>query len=108
MGPRALNALLGLWLFFSSFLLGRTPVQRWAGWVVGALTVLGALVSVSGRKGGRYLNLMLGGCLILFAVLRPRARAVVFWNDLLVGFAIALLSVVASTGDLRRRRAADV
>lgn len=108
MGPRALNAVLGLWLFFSTFLLREAPVQRWVGWIVGALTVTSALAGLSGTKRGRYLNLALGGWLLLFAILMPRARPVVFWNDLLIGFAVALLALVSTTRRLRGRQTADV
>jgi hypothetical protein len=108
MGARALNAVAGLWLFFSTFVLAYTPPQRWVGWVVGTLAVTSALVGLSGTKRGRYLNAALGGWLILFAILLPRSHAATFWNDLLVGFALVLLALVASTGDLRRRRPADL
>jgi hypothetical protein len=108
MGPRVLNAVVGLWLFFSTFLVAKTPPQRWIGWVVGALAVVGALLGRSGGKRGRYLNAALGGWLILFAILLPRAHAATFWNDLLVGFAMVLLALVTNTGDLRRRKPAEV
>lgn len=108
MNARPLNAVLGLWLFVSGFLLPTRPAQQWINWVAGALAVTDALAGISGFKRGRYLNLALGGWLILFAILLPRARVVVFWNDLLVGFAMVLLALVGHTGDLRRRRASDV
>lgn len=108
MGARALNALLGLWLFFSASFWTATATQRWIGWVVGALAVTDAVAGISGTKRGRYLNLVLGAWLILFAILLPRARALVFWNELLVGFAMVLLALAARLTDLRRRRAVDV
>lgn len=108
MSARALNAVLGLWLFVSGFLWAARPAQRWVSWVVGALVVTDALAGVPGLKRGRYLNLALGGWLILLEILLPRARVVVFWNDLLVGAAIVCLALVATTGDLRRHRPVDV
>ncbi|HXJ22535.1 MAG TPA: hypothetical protein VMT03_20120 [Polyangia bacterium] len=108
MPARALNGFLGLWLFFSAFLWNQTPVQRWNGWVVGALAVTGALAGMSGVKWGRYLNVALGGWLILSAIFLARRQAVPFWNDLLAGFAMVLLALVATPGDLRRRRTADI
>ncbi len=108
MGPRALNAVLGLWLFFSTFLFREAAVPRWVGWVAGALAVTNALVGLSGTRRGRSLNAALGAWMILFAILLPRVRPIVFWNDLLIGFAIALLALVKTTPDLRQRRPADV
>ena len=108
MPARALNGFLGLWLFLSAFLWNQTPAQRWNSWVVGALAVTAALAGMSGVRWGRYLNVALGGWLILVAILLGHRRVVVFWNDLLVGFVMVLFALVATPSDLRRRRRADV
>ena len=108
MSARVLNALLGLWLFFSGFLWRHTEAQRWNAWVVGMLAVAGALIGISGEKRGRYLNAALGGWLILSALFLPRLRAATFWNEILVGFAMVCLALASTAGDLRRRRTADV
>jgi hypothetical protein len=97
MGPRLINALLGLWLFFSAFLWPHTPVERTNAWVVGMLAVTAALVGLSGRT--------LGGWLVVSAILLPRFTAATFWNHLLVGVALAFFAMVARLPDIRDRRA---
>jgi hypothetical protein len=109
MGARALNAVLGLWLFFSAFLWPQTSAQRWTAWMVGILAVTAALAGGSGEERGRNLGAALGGWLILSALLLPRLLAATFWNEIFVGFAMAFLALASTAGDLRRRRGtADV
>lgn len=105
MGARFLNALLGLWLFFSAFLWPHTPVERTNAWVVGMLAVTAALVGLSGRKVGRLVNGALGGWLVISAIMLPRLTPATFWNHLAVGAALAFFAMVARLPDIRSRRA---
>jgi hypothetical protein len=104
MGPRAINAVLGLWLFFSTFLWPHTGAQLATGWTVGLLAVGAALAGLSGHKWGRSLNAALGGWLIVSAILLPRARMATFWTEIFVGFGLVFLSMLPNFSVLRHRR----
>jgi len=104
MGPRALNAVLGLGLFFSTFLWPHTAAERVIGWTVGSLAVTAALAGLSGQAWGRSVNAALGGWLILSAILVPRGHIATFWTELIVGFALAFLAMLPSFKVLRHRR----
>lgn len=104
MGPRAINAVLGLWLFFSTFLWPHSAAQRATGWTVGLLAVTAALVGLSGRTWGRGVNAALGGWLILSALLVPRTQAATFWTEIVVGFALVFLAMLPRLAALRHRR----
>ena len=104
MGPRAINAVLGLWLFFSTFLWPHTAAQRTTGWTVGLLAVTAALAGLSGYRWGRSVNAALGGWLIVSAILLPRAQIATFWTELVVGFGLVFLSMLPSFSVLRHRR----
>src|SRR4051812_26202766 len=105
MGARAANAILGLWLFLSTFLWLHTPAQRLTGWVIGLVVVTAALAGLSGIKLGRYANSIAGAWLILSAVLEPRLDARTFWNHVLVGFGLVLFAMAGSLRALRGRQA---
>jgi hypothetical protein len=105
MGPRSINALLGLWLFFSAFLWPQTAAQRVTGWTVGLLAVTAALAGMSGKRWGRAVNAALGGWLIVSALLIPRARSAVFWTELIVGIGLVFLAMLPSLAVSSHRRA---
>jgi hypothetical protein len=104
MGPRAINAVLGLWLFFSTFWWPHTASQRNTGWTVGLLAVTAALAGLAGQTWGRYVNAALGGWLIVSAILLPRAHPATFWTEIVVGFGLAFLAMLPSFTVLRHRR----
>ncbi len=103
MGPRAINAVLGSWLFFSTFLWPHTAVQRVTGWIVGLLAVTAALAGMSGRTWGRAANAALGGWLIVSALFVPRLRSATLWNELLVGLGLVLLAMLPRLPVMRHR-----
>lgn len=107
MSARVLNAVLGLWLFFTPFLWRHTPTQRWNAWVVAVLAVIDALGELSGRTGLRYVNAGLGGWLIVSALAMPRLRMATVWNGVLVGLAMVLIALLSTDRQLPGRRAAE-
>lgn len=108
MSTRVANAILGLWLFFSTFLWPQTPDRRAFGWIVGILAVTAASIERPHRRLGRDVTLVLGGVLIVVALLQtPRTRAT-FWNTLLVGVAMVLCSVISHLRALRAHGPAEV
>ena len=104
MGARALNATLGLWLFFSAFLWPHTPFHQTNAWVVGMVVVTLAMLGLTGVAWARYANAAIGGWLILSAALVPGIDTGTFWNHVLSGFALALFGLAPSLRDLRARR----
>jgi len=98
-----MNAVLGLFLFFSTFLWPHTAAQRATGWTVGLLAVTAALAGLSGYKWGRSVNAALGGWLIVSAILLPRLRAATLWTELVVGFGLVFLATLPSFSVLRHR-----
>lgn len=105
MGARAINAVLGLWLFLSTFLWPHTRAQQMTGWVIGMVAVTAALAGTSGRTWGRSVNAVLGGWLIASAIVIPRVRAATFWTDLVVGFGLVLFAMLPGVTVVRNRRA---
>jgi formate hydrogenlyase subunit 4 len=103
MGARAINAILGFWLFLSAFLWPHALQQRYNAWIVGALVVTLALAGLSGHRWARALNALLGGWLIVTTLLWPRTTMLTYWNQMLVGLAVAMFAFAPSLSALRRR-----
>jgi hypothetical protein len=101
MRARILNAMLGLWLFFSTFLWPQTLPQRVTGWVIGLLSVTAALAGLSGGRGGRTVNAALGGWLIVSALFLPRMGRLGFWNDLAVGIGLVFFATMTDLPPVR-------
>jgi hypothetical protein len=68
---RVLNALLGLWLFASAFLLSAAPVQFINVLLVSLLAMGFGMASILGRHGARRVNAVLGVWLFISALLLP-------------------------------------
>jgi hypothetical protein len=98
MGARAANALIGFWMFLSTFLWPHAPAQRLTGWIVGTAAVTGAMAGLMSRTWGRYVNAALGGWLLVSGLFLPRLRPATFWNDMLVGFGLVLFSMMSGPG----------
>lgn len=105
MGARLVNALLGVWLYFSAFLWPHTRFERTNAWVSGIVAVTAALVGLRSFKVGRYVNALVGAWLIVSALFMAKATPGTFWNHLVVGFALALFAMVPSLSSFRTRRA---
>jgi hypothetical protein len=104
-GARLVNVVLGFWLYLSAFAWSHSAFERANAWVSGIVVVTAALVGLRDTKAGRYVNTIVGAWLILSALLLPRLRVVTFWNQLIVGFALALFALAPSLSTLRTRRA---
>jgi hypothetical protein len=100
---RYLNLLLGIWLFISAFLWKHSPAQFTNTWLMGVITVIVALVATS-MPAARYVNTAVGIWLIISGFALPHYRAGTVWNNVLVGIAIGLLSLVGSRADLTTRK----
>jgi hypothetical protein len=106
MPARTLTFVLGLWEFFAAFAIPRARPSLAAAWILGlvaaALSVVGML-----RARARLGTLAVGALLLLSAFAIHHRSSVAWWNDVVVGAALALLSLVPGTMyESRRTRAA--
>jgi hypothetical protein len=101
LGARAVNAVIGLWLFFSAFLWPHSRFQALNAWVVGALAVTAALAATRGLGWARYLNAALGGWLIVSAILPLGQPPATLWNHVAAGFLLVLFSMLGNLRDIK-------
>ena len=102
MGPRLINAILGFWLFLSTFLWRHTWQQAVNGWIVGMAVVTFSLLALAGYRSARYGTAVLGAWLILSALLLPRVGMGTYWNNVGVGFLLVMFGLAPSMRSLRR------
>jgi hypothetical protein len=91
--PRLINLALGAWLFVSAFLLPRAGVAFTSTWIMGVVIVGFALLEMAAPLA-RWMNTLAGAWVFIAAFVIPHASVESFWNDLIVGAAVALLSLV--------------
>lgn len=103
---RYLNILLGIWLFISAFTWSHSSAQLTNTWIMGAITVIAAWVATR-VPPVRFVNTAVGIWLIISSFALPRLSVATTWNNLLVGVAITVVSLVGTTSSAmsgRRRR----
>ena len=93
---RALNILLGVWLFISAFLWPHADAQRTNTWICGVLVVAFALIAL-GVPLVRYLNTLLAIWLFISAFALQSISVGTVWNNALIAVAIFILSLVPAT-----------
>lgn len=105
MPARTLSLVLALWEFFAAFAIPRTRPSFAAAWILGLLAAVLSVVAMfrSRARAGT----LVGGALIFASAFAVQHRSpVAWWNDVIVGAALALLSLVPGTMySLRGRRA---
>jgi hypothetical protein len=94
MGTRAASAVLGLWLFLSTFLWRHTPFQLENGWVVGIAVVAFAMLGLPRLRWTRFVVAALGGWLIVTAILTPESGGPTIWSNLFTGVALAFVGLL--------------
>ena len=95
---RALNGVLGVWLFISAFIWPHTGAQMTNTWILGALCVIFAVIAL-GSPTTRWLNTVLAIWLFISVWALPHQSAATMWNNALVAIAIFLLSLVPGPGE---------
>ncbi len=95
MPARTLSFVLGLWEFFAAFAFPRPRPSFAAAWILGLLAAALSAAALA-RRQARWGTLAAGVAVVLAAFLVP-ARTVPWWNDVVVGAALALLSLVPGT-----------
>jgi hypothetical protein len=104
MSARAVNVVLGIWLFISAFLWPHSQAQMTNTWILGVLCVVFALIAAR-IPSASYLNTALAVWLFISAFALPTAQIGTMWNNALVAVAIFIASLVESdTGEMIRRQ----
>lgn len=93
MYARAVNVVLGVWLFISAFVWRHSPQQLTNTWILGVLCVAFALIAIAVPEA-RYLNTALAVWLFISAFVLPRVSLGTVWNNALVAVAIFYVSLV--------------
>jgi hypothetical protein len=93
---RYVTIALGLWLFISAFVWPHSSAQMTNTWIMGVIAVIAGIVSI-GAPSWRYINTAVGAWLIISSLALRRVSAGTLWNNLLVGIAILLVSLVDSS-----------
>ncbi|HEY2515513.1 MAG TPA: hypothetical protein VGI39_31815 [Polyangiaceae bacterium] len=90
---RDLNVLLGAWLFVSAFAWPHSFDVQMVTCIVGVLVALsGAAAFVADEL--RYVEAMLGGLLVLAAIVQPNLGVATCVNNVLVGAAVSSLALL--------------
>jgi len=97
MGPNWINALLGIWVIISPFVLGfnRNESAMWNNVATGAAVLLVAIGRTGTSVAASILNLLLGGWLIASPFVLGFSRQVIFWNNRILGIVILISALVA-------------
>jgi hypothetical protein len=106
MTARTLSLVLALWEFFTAFAIPRARPSFAAAWTLG---LLAAVLSVVGmfRLPARFGTLAVGLAVLASAFVLHHRTSYAWWNDVVVGVALALVSLVPGTlYSIRRARAA--
>jgi hypothetical protein len=101
MRARAVNAAIGLWLFWSAFLWMHSPFQAINAWMVGAAAVTAAVAGATGNRGARYVNAVLGAWLIISALLPVGQRPATVWNHIIAGFLLAFFALMRDVRQIK-------
>ena len=88
---RVVNALLGLWLFASAFLVSTSSVQFINVLLISLLVMAFGMASILGRHGARRVNAALGAWLFISALAFPTSMVQTFHNVVM-----AVLLVITS------------
>lgn len=99
--PRAINIVLGVWLFISAFIWPHSAGQLTNTWIVGALCAAFAVIALWVHEI-RYLNTALAVWLFISAWALPRLSIGTLWNNVLVAIAIFVVSLMPSAPPVRR------
>ncbi len=100
-----LNALAGLWLIISPFILGFAQYDPWMMWNDTAFGIVVAILAGI-RAGGAYtavwvswINILIGIWLIVSAFLFARPSLMVpFWNNIGIGVIVVILGIISARG----------
>jgi hypothetical protein len=96
MPARTLSFVLGLWEFFAAFAIPRARPSFWVAWVVGLAAAVLAVVGMNVARA-RLGTLACGLVILASAIVLHHRTPVAWWNDLVVGAALTVLSLIPGT-----------
>jgi hypothetical protein len=106
MPARTLSFVLGLWEFFAAFAVPRARPSFAAAWILGLLATALSVVGMF-RSRARFGTLAAGALILASAFVLHHRTPFAWWNDVVVGAALGMLSLVPGTlYESRRMRAA--
>ena len=88
-----MNLLLGLWVLASAFAWPHDELAQTNTWICGLLIALFAILAIY-EPTMRYVNTVLGAWLVLSTVFVFEATTATRWNNVLVGLAVFIVSLV--------------
>ncbi len=96
MPARTLSFVLGLWQFFAAFAIPRASPSFWVAWIVGLAAAVLAVVGMSVSRA-RVGTLACGIVTLASVFVLHHRTPVAWWNDVVVGAALAVLSAIPGT-----------
>ncbi len=96
MTARTLSFLLALWEFFTAFAIPRARPSFAAAWTLGLLGAVLAVVAMF-RSRARFGTLAIGLAVLASAFVLHHRTPYAWWNDVVGGAALALVSLVPGT-----------
>jgi hypothetical protein len=94
----ALSAALGIWLMFAPDVLGTQGLAADSDHLVGALVVTFSVIAWGAvARAARFMNLLFASLLIIGPWILAGTPPMAFWNDVIVGVALVLLSLRRGT-----------
>jgi hypothetical protein len=90
---RVVNALLGLWLFASAFLVSTSTVQFLNVMLVSLLVMGFGIASVLGRHGARRVNAALGAWLFISALALPGTSTAQTFHNIVMAVLLVITAL---------------
>jgi hypothetical protein len=90
---RVLNALLGLWLFASAFLVSSSKIQFLNVLVISLLVMAFGMASILGRHGARRVNAALGAWLFISALALPHTSMVQMFHNVVMAVLLVITAL---------------
>jgi SPW repeat len=92
LSARAVNLVLGIWLFISAFVWPHDHAQMTNTWILGVLAVIFSLVAMR-VQAVRYVNTLLSIWLFISAFALPHLHRGTVWNNALVALVMFFVSL---------------
>lgn len=94
---RIVNVVLGAWLFISAFAWPHSAAQMTNTWILAVAIVVVAFLGTRTPQM-RFVNTAVSVWLVISAFVLPRLAIGTVWNNVLVGIAVFVVSLVGSYG----------
>jgi len=102
--PRWVNLALGAWLFISAFAWPHANASFTNTWIMG-IVIGGFSLLAMASPAARWVNVAAGAWVFIAAFALPKLSAATFWNNLIVGVAVAFFALVPNMRTTRHAAA---